>query len=58
MPRLDTLNLTESEFLNKEISIWGLEEVEDLIDRGFNPIKTTQGWTWVLPAQSKSKVRS
>lgn len=55
MPRLDTINLTETEFLNSEIAVWGLEEVEDLIDRGFSPILTSQGWTWIMPVQSKQR---
>lgn len=56
MPRLDTINLTESQFLAHEIAIWGLEEIEDLIERGFNPRLTTQGWTWVLPVQDRKRV--
>jgi hypothetical protein len=56
MPRLTTINYTESEFLNAEIAVWGLEEVESLIERGFNPILTTQGWTWVLPVQDRKRV--
>ena len=56
MPRLNTINLTETEFLNSEIAVWGLQEVEDLIERGFSPRLTTKGWTWTLPVQERKRV--
>lgn len=58
MPRLTTINLTETEFLNAEIAVWGLEEVEDLLERGFSPKLTTQGWTWVMPVQDRKRINA
>ena len=38
---------TEREFLNREIALWGIEEIEDLIDRGFYVVSTPDGnVTW------------
>lgn len=38
---------TEHEFLNREIAIWGIEEIEDLIERGFRIVATPDGnVTW------------
>lgn len=44
--------MSASEFIKKEISIWGEDYIYDLIDRGFEPILITNGvtvkWTWRL----------
>jgi hypothetical protein len=38
---------TEREFLNREIAIWGIEEIENLIERGFRIVVTPDGVvTW------------
>lgn len=39
---------TETEFLHNEITRWGEDYVLDLVDRGYVPTSTTQGWKWVL----------
>lgn len=43
--------LTENEFLTREITTWGFEHVESMLERGFEPRLTTRGWTWVYVAQ-------
>lgn len=55
MARLNTINLTETQFINAEIAVWGELEVEDLIERGFTPRLTTNGWTWVMPVQDRKR---
>lgn len=48
--------LTEDEFVQREIYRVGYEEVEQLVDAGFEPILTNKGWRWILtrtPQNSK-----
>ena len=52
---MDTLydmndNHTEANvFILREIRIWGDEYVEDLFDKGFVPVKLSNGkWSWLL----------
>ena len=36
-------------FILREIRIWGDEYVEDLFDKGFVPVKLSNGkWSWLL----------
>lgn len=42
---------SESDFIRKEIAVWGEEYVDDLIDRNFLPVLLTENgalkWVWV-----------
>lgn len=53
MAQVTTINLTETEFLNREISVWGVEYVDSLLERGYEPKLTTRGWTWILPVRER-----
>lgn len=53
MAQLTTINLTETEFLNEEIRIWGLDYIEALLERGYEPKLTDKGWTWLLPVRER-----
>lgn len=44
-----TTFLTEQDFLNREIKVWGFEYIENLLESGFEPKLTTKDWTWILP---------
>lgn len=41
-------HLTETEYINKLTALWGEEYVDDLIHRGYLPIRTNEGWRWLL----------
>lgn len=40
-------HLTETEFLNRFIRREGFDELERLLDSGFEPKLTTAGWRWI-----------
>jgi hypothetical protein len=50
------MELTETQFINSEIAVWGESYIFDLIDRGYEPIALTdentgkQVWRWVTPS--------
>lgn len=60
MAQITTLNLTEDEFLNREIQTWGFDHIETLLASGYEPKLTDHGWTWILPVSNRvlSKDRS
>lgn len=43
--------MTETEFMRRELTLWGESYVFDLVDRGYVPTLTTQGWRWLLTRQ-------
>lgn len=43
----NTCDLTEDDFINHEIRVWGFEKVESLLNSGFEPKLTSKGWTWI-----------
>lgn len=42
-------NITQDEFIKREARAWGIDQVESLLERGYEPVLTTRGWTWILP---------
>jgi hypothetical protein len=38
---------TENEFINAEVTRLGWDEVERLLDIGFEPKLTNEGWRWI-----------
>jgi hypothetical protein len=54
--------MTETEFINHEISIWGEDEIFDLIERGYTPVKLTDKttgiakWVWLLTCEQREFV--
>lgn len=46
--------MTETEFLNHYSVMWGEDATEDLINRGFAPVLTTDGWKWIYCPDSES----
>lgn len=44
--------MTESEFIEECISFYGEAYVDDLFHRGFVPIKTSNGWKWLIDTKS------
>jgi hypothetical protein len=45
--------MTENEFINRELDLWGFEEVEVLFGKGFKPVLTDKGWRWLLTQDDK-----
>ena len=45
----------EREFLNHEIAIWGIEEVEDMLNRGYRVVSTPNGVTWASAEDGESE---
>lgn len=51
--------ISETEFLNREIAVWGEDYVFDLIDRGYELIPLTDSktgsvkWAWIMPCGSR-----
>jgi uncharacterized protein (UPF0128 family) len=39
--------MTEREFLDREIAIWGYDYIFDLIDRGYRVVPVGSGYRWV-----------
>jgi hypothetical protein len=37
---------TERKFLDHEIAIWGYDEIEDILNRGYRVVLTNDGVTW------------
>ena len=36
-------------FIKREIAVWGIDEIERLIDSGYVPVKLSNGkWSWLL----------
>lgn len=45
-------DITADEYLRREISVWGEDYVYDLIDRGYTPVKLSNGkWSWLYTGQ-------
>ena len=46
--------MTQTEFINREIAVWGEDEIFSLIDRGYTPVELTDTmtgsvkWVWLL----------
>jgi hypothetical protein len=45
---------TEREFLNREIAIWGYDEIDELLNRGFRVVLTPDGVTWASERDSET----
>jgi hypothetical protein len=42
-------HIEANEFILREIRVWGDEYVDDLFDKGFIPVKLSNGkWAWLL----------
>lgn len=41
--------MTREEFINREVAIWGEDYIFDLLDRGYEPKLTSEGWRWFAP---------
>lgn len=46
--------VTITEFVDKEIALWGFDYIESLFNRGYEPILTNHGWRWIMPKSFKS----
>lgn len=42
--------MTQDQFIKSEIAVWGEDYIFDLIERGYSPMLTDNGWYWLLPA--------
>lgn len=40
---------TQTNFIDHEIGVWGIDYVTDLFNKGYDAIYTTAGWKWQLP---------
>lgn len=47
---------TQEDFIKREISVWGIDYITDLFDKGYDAIETTAGWKWQMPALSNPTV--
>ncbi len=47
---------TETEFINHESRTWGIEYIEELLDKGYEPKLTTDGWRWILPVKVEKRL--
>lgn len=48
-----TTNMTVDNFVNKEIALWGFDEIEALFISGYEPVNTDHGWRWLAPKSTK-----
>lgn len=39
--------MNELEFYKNQVSVWGVDYVEDLVERGYAPKLTEHGWKWI-----------
>jgi hypothetical protein len=52
------MELTETQFINSEIAVWGEEYIFDLLERGYEPIALTDEstgkrvWKWTCAQRS------
>lgn len=46
--------ITESQFVKSEMAVWGEDYVYDLIERGYSPVLTDNGWYWLLTGLDNS----
>jgi hypothetical protein len=46
--------VTEEEFIQREMKIWGIDYIDDLFMKGYKPtyVETLQKWMWLLPTSS------
>lgn len=47
---------TQTNFIDHEIGVWGIDYVTDLFNKGYDAIYTTAGWKWQLPVTSNSPI--
>lgn len=40
--------MTQDQFIKSEIAVWGEDYIFDLIERGYSPMLTDNGWYWLL----------
>jgi hypothetical protein len=40
--------MTETDFVKSEIAVWGEDYIFSLIERGYSPVLTDNGWFWLL----------
>lgn len=40
--------MTECEFIEDQYELYGEDYINELMDKGYVPIKTQRGWRWVL----------
>jgi len=50
--------MTQDQFIQHEIAVWGYEYIHDLLDRGFTPVQVFNSkgavkWTWILSVKSR-----
>lgn len=52
--------MTETEFIQHEIAVWGVDYVFDLLDRGYTPtqliVNGTLRWWWILPKNHSNQL--
>lgn len=49
---MDRYLITETDFINSESRKWGEQEIESLLNKGFAPKLTTEGWKWIHVAST------
>jgi hypothetical protein len=45
--------ITENQFVKSVMAVWGEDYVYDLIDRGYSPVLTDNGWYWLLTTANR-----
>lgn len=45
--------ITQAEFIDKQVAIWGEDYVFDLYDRGYVPTLTSDGWKFVIVSDAE-----
>lgn len=48
---------TKTDFFHREVHVWGEEYVYDLVERGYTPILTTEGWRWMIVTNVQTPTR-
>lgn len=46
--------MTEDQWVNSQLELWGFDYIEALYNDGYNPVLTDRGWKWVKYEASES----
>lgn len=41
------MEMTETQWVNSQLDLWGFDYIEALLNDGYNPVYTDRGWKWV-----------